>query len=116
MGGALFETVCAEVAGIVMKRMEAEGENPSKAAVAVETEINVREVIAERGYPDSYSDRMIARDIRQSLIPAMVGRACADFDAIGMQGEISHSEAGVSRTYAADKRTRFPVRPLAKVC
>ena len=59
----------------------------------------IREVKSIREYPDSYTDEQIAKDMFRyySNIRRL---ALYDYNQIGVEGQVSHSETGESRSWA----------------
>lgn len=72
-----------------------------------------REVKTKRRYPVSYTDEMISRDLTRyySTIRSV---ALYDYNSIGNEGEESHSEKNISRTYVDRNSLFYGVNPIAR--
>lgn len=58
----------------------------------------VREVIQRRDYPESLDDKQIELDL-YNYYSTMLRLAEYDYNQIGIEGQISHSENGINRQY-----------------
>ena len=74
----------------------------------------IKEVKRERRYPSSYTDTMIDEDLDRyySNIRAI---ALYDYNQIGVEGQASHNEGGVSRTWVDRKSLFNGILPLSRV-
>lgn len=73
-----------------------------------------REVKRARNYPDTYSDEKIEKDM-ESYFSNIKNIALYDYNMIGAEGEATHSENGVSRTYVDRKSLFAGVLPISRV-
>ena len=73
-----------------------------------------REVKRSRNYPDTYSDEKIEKDM-ESYFSNIKNIALYDYNMIGAEGEATHSENGVSRTYIDRKSLFAGVLPISRV-
>lgn len=82
----------------------------------LETKVNsaITEIKNKRRYPSSYTDDMIATDLGQ-FQDNIANLALFDYNMVGAQGESSHGENGVSRTYIDRRRLFSGVIPLASL-
>jgi hypothetical protein len=80
----------------------------------LETKVNsaITEIKNKRRYPSSYTEEMIASDLSQ-FQANIANLALFDYDMVGAQGESSHGENGVSRTYIDRRRLFSGIVPLA---
>lgn len=93
--------------------IELENEDSFDASILTQKIVNaIREVKNIRRYPSYYSDNQIEKDLyRHYSIIRMV--ALFDYNWRGADGEKSHTENGVSRSYV-DRKTLFNgVLPLS---
>lgn len=74
----------------------------------------IKEVKRERRYPSHYTDEMIEEDLDRyySNIRAI---ALYDYNQIGVEGQQSHNEGGVSRTWVDRKSLFNGILPLSRV-
>ena len=83
--------------------------------LAIKVKNAIREVILKRNYSEnSYTETQIKEDLYNyySVIKSV---ALYDYNQIGIEGEIAHSENGTSRSYA-DRNSLFAdVRAIAKI-
>lgn len=84
-------------------------------ALAVKVKAVVRELLNIRCYENSgMTDEEISEDINRYYTQCM-NVARYDYNQIGAEGEQSHSENGISRTYIERNRLWSGVVPFAKV-
>lgn len=72
----------------------------------------VTEIRNKRRYPSDYTEDMIATDLGQ-FQANIANLALFDYNMVGAQGESSHGENGVSRTYIDRRRLFSGIVPLA---
>lgn len=72
----------------------------------------ITEIKNKRRYPSTYTDEMIATDLSQ-FQANIANLALFDYNMVGAQGESSHGENGVSRTYIDRRRLFSGIVPLA---
>lgn len=65
----------------------------------------VREFIQRREYPESFSENSIADDLNK-YYATILKVSEYDYNQIGIEGQVGHSENGVSRTYI-DRNSLF---------
>jgi hypothetical protein len=74
----------------------------------------MREVKRARNYPDTYTDEAIEKDM-YNYYSNIRNLALYDYNSVGSEGEQSHSENGVSRSYVDRNKMLVGVLPLAKI-
>jgi hypothetical protein len=74
----------------------------------------MREVKRARNYPDTYTDEMVEKDM-YNYYSNIRNLALYDYNTVGSEGEQSHSENGVSRSYVDRNKLLVGVTPLAKI-
>jgi len=91
-----------------------ESEPPTEALLLPKVKNAIREVKLHRRYPKFYSDEMIFEDLSDfySLIRQIV---VYDYNQIGSEGESSHSEKNISRTYRDRERLFYGITPIANL-
>lgn len=89
-------------------------ENFSTALLTSKVNNAVREVKAERNYPEYYTDAQIENDIARyySIIREIV---LYDYSHVGAYGEVQRNEDGIGRTYAERKDLFNGVVPLSRI-
>jgi len=89
-------------------------EDFSEKKLSLKLKNAIREVKSARHYPRHYTDEMIASDLEQyySIIRDV---ALYDYNMIGAEGEATHSENGISRTYVDRNKLFSGVLPLASL-
>lgn len=74
--------------------------------LAVKVKLAVKDVIARRCYENStLSDTQIANDL-EKYYSTIANVARYDYNQIGIEGEVNHSENGIARTYL-DRNSLF---------
>lgn len=94
---------------------ELQGDNTfNKSVLKIKVVNAIKEVKRERRYPSSYTDEMIDEDLDRyySNIRAI---ALYDYNQVGVEGQQSHSEGGVNRTWVDRKSLFNGVLPLSRV-
>ena len=67
-------------------------------ANALVIQLAIERFVSLRNYPSSYTDEMKIADMRNSI--AKIAMAVVEIDAKdGAEGQLSHGESGISRTY-----------------
>ena len=67
-------------------------------ANALVIQLAIERFVSLRNYPSSYTDEMKIADMRNSI--AKIAMAVVEIDAKdGIEGQLSHGESGISRTY-----------------
>lgn len=74
----------------------------------------ILEVRSVRNYPSSYSQETVDADLRR-YYTNIRNIALYDYNKIGGEGEESHSENGISRSYSAREKLFYGVIPIASV-
>lgn len=74
----------------------------------------VREVKHARRYPTTYTETQISNDLEQHY-SCIRNIALYDYNTIGIEGEISHAENGISRSYTERKMLFNGVLPLSRI-
>jgi len=72
----------------------------------------IREVKIARKYPSSYTDEMIYKDL-YAYYAQIRNIALYDYNKIGAEGEDSHNENGVSRSYTDREKFFSGIVPIA---
>lgn len=72
------------------------------------------EVRSTRNYPDKYTEDMIGKDMLR-MRSTIHDLALYDYNMIGAEGQTSHSENGISRTYADRKSILSNVLPFVRI-
>lgn len=118
----LTEETIEEIADYVETYTEASGEPISEGLIKMTIDLLVSKYVSLKSYPSTYSHAAIESDVEQYFadhtaqiaykIPEIaIGR-------MGVEGEITHSENGTTRTYSSGDalRNAFPdVVPMARV-
>lgn len=74
----------------------------------------IRDVQRARNYPDSYTEEQITKDMER-LYSKIRAIALYDYNLIGAEGELEHSENGIGRTYV-DRNSLFNgILPLSRI-
>lgn len=93
---------------------ELSGEDSFNSSALTQKVINaIREVKNARKYPSNYTDDMIRKDIYRHY-SIIRGIALYDYNKIGVEGQVSHSENGTSRTWEERKSLFNGVLPLSR--
>ena len=74
----------------------------------------MREVRAARRYPPFMDDLSVLYDIAR-YERNVRNLALYDYNQVGMEHEVSHSESGISRTYADRNKMFTGISPLSRV-
>lgn len=74
----------------------------------------IREVKKERKYPSYYSSEQIDKDLYE-FYSNIRSIALYDYNKMGADGEQSHSENGISRSYVDRKSLFSGVLPLSRI-
>lgn len=95
---------------------ELQGDDDFNASIlAVKVKNAIKEIKSARMYPSSYTEEMIISDLETNYYSTIVNLARYDYNQIGAEGESSHSEGDVDRTWV-DRNSYFNgVIPFVKV-
>lgn len=74
----------------------------------------IREIKKARRYPKNYTDEMIEEDMK-NYITNIENLAIYDYNQIGVEGQSTHNEDGVNRTWKSRNTCFNGVLPIAKV-
>ena len=74
----------------------------------------IREVKRARRYPTHYTDEMIGEDL-ENYISNIEGLALYDYNQVGAEGESTHNESGVNRTWKSRNTNFNGIIPIARV-
>lgn len=74
----------------------------------------IREVKKERKYPSYYTENQISNDLYE-FYSNIRNIALYDYNKIGSEGELSHSENGIARSYIDRKSLFSGVLPLSRL-
>lgn len=92
-----------------------EDDDFSEAILAIKVKNAIREIKSARMYPKSYTEEMMISDLETNYYSTIVNLARYDYNQIGAEGESSHSEGDVDRTWV-DRNSYFNgVIPFVKV-
>lgn len=90
-----------------------EAGNFSEILLQAKVKDAVREVIELRRYPNGYSNDRIANDMNR-LYSKIKGRALYRYNQIGAEGETSHEEKNIARTYD-NIDNLFPILAISRL-
>lgn len=75
-------------------------ESFNEGVLAVKVKLAVRDVLGRRNYKaTSWGEKKILDDLYENYYSTISNLARFDYNQMGAEGEISHSENGISRTY-----------------
>lgn len=84
--------------------------------LAVKVRGAIREVIAKRCYSNSsFTDEQIIEDLENNYYSIIMNIARYDYNMIGAEGEISHTESNISRNWVRRETLFNGVYPFAKI-
>lgn len=92
-----------------------EDDDFSSDILAIKVKNAIREIKSARMYPESYTDAMIEKDLETKYYSTIVNLARYDYNQIGAEGENSHSEGDVSRSWVDRKEFFNGVTPFVKI-
>lgn len=92
-----------------------EDDDFSSDILAIKVKNAIREIKSARMYPNSYTDAMIEKDLETNYYSTIVNLARYDYNQIGAEGEQSHSEGDVSRSWVDRKEFFNGVTPFVKI-
>lgn len=73
----------------------------------------MNEIADSMNYPEFYEEKHIVRDLRKKR-SVIHNVALYDYNQIGAEGETSHSESGIARSYV-DRAKLFTFVPFSKI-
>lgn len=88
-------------------------DNAEVSVLKVKIKNAIREIINARNYPKHYTEKMIEDDL-QRFYSNVKELALYDFNQIGVEGQASHSENGISRTWKDRKECFNGIYPFVK--
>lgn len=92
-----------------------EDDDFSTDILAVKVKNAIREIKSARMYPSTYTEEMIEKDLETNYYSTITNLARYDYNQIGAEGESSHSEGDVSRSWV-DRNSFFNgVAPFVKI-
>lgn len=100
-----FENIQKEVVLDLKHKIDGEGEKVDTNTLNIIVKSVIREIIQIREYPESWDEESIVADLG-NYYSTIMKVAEYDFNMMGAEGELSHSENGVSRNYV-DRNTYF---------
>lgn len=103
----LFDVVMSEL-------QETIPDEVNKEVLASKVRNAIREVKKARRYPSHYTDEMINEDL-ENYISNIEGLALYDYNQVGAEGESSHNESGVNRTWKSRNTNFNGIIPIARV-
>ena len=89
-------------------------ENFNSAALTYKVRNATREIRRERNYPSSYSEEQVAEDLK-NYYSNIHDLALYDYNQIGAEGETSHSENGINRTWRNRSECKNGVVAFCKI-
>lgn len=89
-------------------------DNDEIAVLSIKVKNAVREVKKARNYPNNYTESMIDEDL-ENYYSNIKDLALYDYNQVGAEGEVSHSENGTSRTWKDRKECLNGVIPFVKI-
>lgn len=92
-----------------------EDDDFSADVLAIKVKNAIREIKSARNYPNSYTDEMIEKDLETNYYSTIVNLARYDYNQIGAEGEVNHSEGDVSRSWVDRKEFFNGVTPFVKI-
>ena len=105
----------AKLIDIVMSELEETIPDEVNKEVLVSKVRNaIREVKRARRYPSHYTEEMINEDL-ENYISNIEGLALYDYNQVGAEGESSHNESGVNRTWKSRNTNFNGIIPIARV-
>ena len=107
MNTPLFDLVMSELEETITDKVNSE-------VLASKVRNAIREVKRARKYPKHYTDEMISEDL-ENYISNIEGLALYDYNQVGAEGESTHNEGGVNRTWKSRNTNFNGIVPIAKV-
>lgn len=105
----------AKLIDIVMSELEETiPDEVNKEVLASKVRNAIREVKRARRYPSHYTEEMINEDL-ENYISNIEGLALYDYNQVGAEGESSHNESGVNRTWKSRNTNFNGIIPIARV-
>lgn len=105
----------AKLIDIVMSELEETiPDEVNKEVLASKVRNAIREVKRARKYPSHYTEEMINEDL-ENYISNIEGLALYDYNQVGAEGESSHNESGVNRTWKSRNTNFNGIIPIARV-
>lgn len=105
----------AKLIDIVMSELEETiPDEVNKEVLASKVRNAIREVKKARRYPSHYTEEMINEDL-ENYISNIEGLALYDYNQVGAEGESSHNESGVNRTWKSRNTNFNGIIPIARV-
>lgn len=105
----------AKLIDIVMSELEETiPDEVNKEVLASKVRNAIREVKRARRYPSHYTEEMINEDL-ENYISNIEGLALYDYNQVGAEGESTHNEGGVNRTWKSRNTNFNGIVPIAKV-
>jgi len=105
----------AKLIDIVMSELEETiPDEVNKEVLASKVRNAIREVKKARRYPSHYTEEMINEDL-ENYISNIEGLALYDYNQVGAEGESTHNESGVNRTWKSRNTNFNGIIPIARV-
>lgn len=89
-------------------------DNDEISKLSIKVKNAEREVKRARNYPNTYTSSMIEKDL-ENYYSNIKDLALYDYNQIGAEGEVSHSENGTSRTWKDRKECLNGVFPFVQI-
>ena len=99
---------------LVMSELLEEIEDCNTEILASKVRNAIREVKQARKYPDIFTSEVITKDLR-NYISNIEALALYDYNQVGAEGESSHKENGVDRTWVSRNRCFNGINPIARI-
>ena len=103
----LFDVVMSELQETITDEVNRE-------VLASKVRNAIREVKRARRYPKHYTGEMINEDL-ENYISNIEGLALYDYNQVGAEGESTHNESGVNRTWKSRNTNFNGIVPIARV-
>lgn len=105
----------AKLIDIVMSELEETiPDEVNKEVLASKVRNAIREVKKARRYPSHYTEEMINEDL-ENYISNIEALALYDYNQVGAEGESTHNESGVNRTWKSRNTNFNGIIPIARV-
>lgn len=75
----------------------------------------IREIIAKRSYPESYTEARIVDDLNKKYYPYIVNLSRYDYNQIGAEGQKSHAEDDINRNWVSRDNMFIGIHTFVKV-
>lgn len=97
--------IVKDISTDLARKLKSEGEKVSSDTLNIIVKTVVKEIIQIREYPETFTEEQILEDL-DKYYATILRVAEYDYNTIGVEGQNSHSENGVSRSYV-NRKTLF---------